>query len=54
MDYTIKENDYIQLTKVYNTLLTIETKGENTIVMAECLKAMRDSMNRITPVKAAE
>lgn len=27
-----------ELTKLYNTLLLIETKGENTKVMAQCLQ----------------
>ena len=26
-----------KLAKLYNTLMTIETKGSNTIVMAQCL-----------------
>ena len=29
------------LSRIYNTLLLINTKGENTIVMADCLNAMR-------------
>ena len=27
-----------RLTKLYNTLLVIETKGENTKIMADCLR----------------
>lgn len=27
-----------ELTKLYNTLMLIETKGENTKVMAQCLQ----------------
>lgn len=27
-----------ELTKLYNTLLLIETKGENTKIMAQCLQ----------------
>lgn len=30
-----------QLVKIYNTLLTISTKGEDTLVMADCLNAFR-------------
>lgn len=30
-----------QLIRIYNTLTTISTKGENTIIMAECLNAFR-------------
>lgn len=29
------------LTKIYNTLLLISTRGEETIIMAECLKALQ-------------
>ena len=34
-----KEN-YANLIKGYNTLQLIETKGENTVIMGECLKAL--------------
>ena len=38
--------EYIQqLIRIYNGLCTIETKGENTIVMGECLKAMQQVVN---------
>ena len=30
-----------QLVRIYNTLTTISTKGEDTIIMADCLTAMR-------------
>ena len=33
-----------QLIKVYNTLLSISTKGEDTIVMGHCLSTMRESL----------
>ena len=29
------------LSRIYNTLLLINTKGEDTIVMADCLNVMR-------------
>ena len=29
------------LTKIYNTLLLISTRGEETMIMAECLKALQ-------------
>ena len=29
------------LSRIYNTLLLINTKGEDTIIMADCLNAMR-------------
>jgi hypothetical protein len=33
-----------QLIKVYNTLFSINTKGEDTIIMAQCLTTMRDTL----------
>lgn len=29
------------LSRIYNTLLLINTKGEDTIIMAECLNALK-------------
>lgn len=29
------------LTRIYNTMLLINTKGEDTIIMSDCLKALR-------------
>ena len=29
------------LSRIYNTLLLINTKGEDTLTMADCLKALR-------------
>lgn len=30
-----------QLARIYNTLLLVNTKGEDTVLMADCLKALR-------------
>ena len=30
------------LSRIYNTLLLISTKGEDTIIMADCLKAIKN------------
>ena len=30
-----------ELTRLYNTMLTIETKGDNSIVMADCLRFLK-------------
>lgn len=35
------QNQLDQLIRIYNTLTTISTKGEDTIIMAECLNAFR-------------
>lgn len=31
-----------QLIRIYNTLMTIATKGEDTIIMGQCLGAMKE------------
>lgn len=36
-----------QLGKIYNTLGLIPTKGEDTVIMAECLKAMKSLYSEI-------
>lgn len=33
-----------QLIRVYNTLLNVSTKGEDTILMGQCLAAMKDAL----------
>ena len=35
-------NDLELLTRIYNTLLLVNTKGEDTIVMGECLKTLQN------------
>lgn len=34
------EEQINQLTRIYNTMLEISTKGEDTMVMADCLRAL--------------
>jgi hypothetical protein len=41
------ENYFEQLVKIYNTLLVISTKGEDTVAMAQCLSAMRDILMQL-------
>lgn len=31
-----------QLTRIYNTLMLISTKGEDTLIMADCLRAIQE------------
>ena len=33
------------LSQIYNTLLLVETKGENTLIIAECIKALQLVIN---------
>lgn len=37
----MSQNHVQDLTRLYNTLLLISTKGEDTMIMAECLKALQ-------------
>ena len=37
----MKENQVKNLTQIYNTLLLVSTRGEDTVIMAECLKALQ-------------
>lgn len=41
-----------KLTKLYNTLMTIETKGENTKVMAVCLNYTAGLIDEARTAKA--
>ena len=47
MEYKVTQEQLIQLSRIYNTLMTIETKGENTIVMGDCLRALQESVQTI-------
>jgi hypothetical protein len=38
----MNEKNIILLKKIYNSLTLISTKGEETIVMADCLRALYD------------
>ena len=40
--YTFTNEQFVQLTRIYNTILTIETKGENTLIMADCVRALQE------------
>ena len=37
-----------QLTRIYNTLLEVQTKGENTFIMADSLRAFEKCIMDIT------
>lgn len=36
-----------QLTRIYNTMLEIRTKGEDTLVMADCLRALEQVVQQV-------
>ena len=44
---TITQEQLIQLSRIYNTLLTVETKGENTLVMSDCIRALQTTIQEI-------
>lgn len=37
----ITMQDLEMLSRIYNTLLTVSTKGDDTVIMGDCLKAFR-------------
>lgn len=44
----------IELLKLYNTLATIETKGENTKIMADCLRYMEQLIAKVKANQSSE
>ena len=44
---TITREQIEQLTRIYNTMLEIRTKGEDTLVMADCLRALEQVVTQI-------
>lgn len=47
----MKEQDINFLKVLYNTLSLVSTKGEDTILMGECLKQLRDFINRLVDLQ---
>lgn len=41
------QEQIITLAQIYNILMTIETKGNNTIIMANCLEALKQLIMQI-------
>lgn len=41
----MNKEQFTVLSQIYNTLLLVETKGENTLIIAECLKALQGVLN---------
>lgn len=44
---TITKEQVEQLTRIYNTMLEIRTKGEDTLVMADCLRALEQVVSQV-------
>lgn len=54
---TITKEQLEQLTRIYNTMLNIGTKGEDTLIMADCLRALEQvivQVNQASKSEAAE
>ncbi len=47
----MNERDINFLKVLYNTLSLVTTRGEDTILMGECLKQLRDFTNRLTDLQ---
>ena len=44
---TITKEQVEQLTRIYNTMLDIGTKGSDTLVMADCLRALEQVITQV-------
>ena len=44
---TITKEQLDQLTRIYNTMLQIGTKGEDTLIMSDCLRALEQTIVQI-------
>ena len=42
----MKQEDLILLTQIFNTLTLVSTKGEDTMIMGDCLRAFKDFLMR--------
>ena len=54
MEFIATYEQVNQLARIYNTLLNISTKGEDTLVMADCLRAFEAVVNEISKNKKEE
>ena len=37
----MKQEDFVMLTEIYNAMLNIQTKGNDTLTMADCIRALK-------------
>ena len=44
----------VQLSRIYNTLLLVGTKGEDTIIMGDCLRAFKSLLPEIEIIEEKE
>lgn len=45
---TITEEQLLQLTRIYNTLLTVKTSGEDSFIMTDCMRALQQVLLDLT------
>lgn len=43
----ITQEQFEQLSRIYNTLLEVNTKGEDTLIMADCIRALQQELTQI-------
>ena len=44
----MNNNQLAQLTRIFNTMKLINTHGEDTILMAQCLTALKDFIEEVS------
>lgn len=44
-------NQINQLTRIFNTLKLVNTHGEDTLLMAQCLTALKDFIEEVSSVQ---
>lgn len=47
----ILQDNIEQLIRIYNTLFEISTKGEDTLIMADCLRSFKNTITNIQNVQ---
>ena len=48
------QEQIVTLAQIYNSLMTIETKGANTVTMANCLETLKELIIQIQGEKGEE
>lgn len=47
-------NYFEQMVKIYNTLTLVSTRGEDTVIMGQCLAAFKDILTQMQNANKAE
>ena len=51
---TITQEQFTQLTRIYNTLLEVQTKGESSFLMTDSLRALEQVVTEIAKTAESE